>query len=74
MTNYRRQTRTRELYDREHLSDVEVYTSVSATWREYIAWDDLEYSSARATMDYRPLEALLVQQGLINIHPFSTVF
>ena len=58
MTSYRRQTRTRELYDREHLSVDEVYTSVWATWREYIAWDDLEYYSARATMDHRPLEAL----------------
>ena len=27
MTSYRRKTRTRELYDREHLSDDEVYTS-----------------------------------------------
>ena len=35
---------------------------------------DPKYFSARAIVDYRPLEALLVQEGLINNHPFITVF
>ena len=36
--------------------------------------NDLDYFSARAMVDHRPFEALLVQKGLISNHPFITVF
>ena len=35
---------------------------------------DPKYFSARAIVDHRPLEALLVQEGLTKNHPFITVF
>ena len=78
MTSYRQKTRTRELYDRV-LSDDGDYISGGGpdgrrTWLKFIAWDDLEYFSARAFVDPRPSEALWVQEGLINNHLFSTVF
>ena len=77
MTSYRQKTRTRELYDRD-LSDDGDYTSGGGpdgrrTWLKFIAWDDLEYFSARAIVDHRPFEALKVQDGLIDNHPFITV-
>ena len=34
-----------------------------AKWQEYIDWDDLEFFSARAIVDHRPLKALLIQEG-----------
>ena len=40
--------------------------------RKYM--NDLEYFSARAIVDPRPCEALWVQEGLINNHPFIIVF
>ena len=45
-----------------------------STWLKFIAWDDLEYFSARAIVDPRPCEALWVQEGLINNHPFIMIF
>ena len=43
------------------------------TWEKYMIEIQSTFS-ARATMDHRPLTALLVQEGLIDIHPFITVF
>ena len=42
------------------------------TWRKYFG--SIGTFSARAIVDHRPLKALLVQEGLINNHPFITVF
>ena len=74
-------TRTRELYSREHLSDDGDVTSGGGPdgehrrrWLKFIAWDDLEYFPARAIVDHRPFEALWVQEGLIDNHPFIIVF
>ena len=36
--------------------------------------NDPNYFSARALVDHRPLKALLVQEGLINNHPFTIFF
>ena len=41
-----------------------------ADWLKLVAWDDLEYFSARAMVDPRPFDALWVQEGLINNHHF----
>ena len=41
------------------------------TWRKCFG---IGTFSARAIVDHRPLTALLVQEGLINNHPFITVF
>ena len=45
-----------------------------AEWLRFVAWDDLEYFSARAMVDPRPFEALWVKEGLIDNHPFIMVF
>ena len=86
MSTDKQKTRTRELYSREHPNDDGSYTSGGGpdggslkvhgrrTWLKLIAWDDLEYFSARAIVDPRPREALLVQEGLFDNHPFIMVF
>ena len=43
-------------------------------WRKSESTRDPKYFSARAMMDHRPFEALLVQEGLIDNHPFTAVF
>ena len=41
---------------------------------KFIAGNNFQYFSARAIMDHRQFEALWVQEGLIDNHPFITVF